>query len=158
MAKNTTLTSLDPHQISRVEHDETNDAKRVIIVGGDFKLEPKIDWSSFPKQEPAVIVQKEIQIVEVPKIVTETKIERVEVPVVVKETVVERVEVPVIVKELQEIKVIKDENNNNIQEVIVEKPVEVTVEKQIVPLKYKIIMVLEGLAAALLAAAHFLKT
>lgn len=124
--KNTHLTQLDPNQVSVKEHDEQNDAKRVIIVGQDLsgmeegirkaveqglanaRLElPKQDvadqhFNVIEVEKPVYIPQVEYQFVEIPKIVKEIEYREIERPVYITEY--KTIEVPVIVKEIQEVK------------------------------------------------------
>lgn len=102
----------DPNNIAQREFDEKNDAKRVVIVGGEF---PQFNAQTPSLQEirierievPQIIVEKEIQIVEIEKqvIVKELSIERVEVPFTVVEIREVIREVPVIQHELKIVEV-----------------------------------------------------
>lgn len=108
----------DPHQISRREFDEDNDAKRVVIVGGaDIKLTAKmdgvedklsklidiasqpIDFQPLPEVQVIkenVFIDRIVKVeVEKPVYIYETKIERIEIPKVVYETKVEIIEKPI---------------------------------------------------------------
>jgi hypothetical protein len=111
------LTLRDQYQISAFEHDEDLNAKRVIVVGGEmpeFKIpEIKLSEIKLPDFEiktveiPTIIVQKELQVEQVPTIVKEIEIREIEKPVVIvqKEIQIERVEVPVIVKQYESIEI-----------------------------------------------------
>ena len=108
------LTLRDPNQIVTSEHDEKNNAKRVIIVGGEM---PEFKMPEFPKnlaeqtvkiekvEVPVIVKEIEIQKIEVPIIIKEIEIKEIEkpIPVIFKELQIERVEVPIIVKEYETI-------------------------------------------------------
>lgn len=112
------LTNRDPNQIIQFEHDEANNAQRVVVVGQDIKMDNskiaeslekalsniKVNLQSSVEQKEQQIIEKhvfipqiEIQTVEVPVIVKEIEYREIQVPVIVEKIV--RVEVPVIVKE-----------------------------------------------------------
>lgn len=152
---NSSRTLRDPNQILVAEHDPENDAKRVIIVAGEyptFKM-PTIDFSSmkmpdlkFPEflkvevpvivpeikiiEVPIPVITTEVKIVEVPTYVTTTEIKIIETQVVVpqKELQIERVEIPIVIKEIE----------------IVEKPVLITEYKNI-PNLIKILLIVQVL-------------
>ena len=93
MSKNLNPSQQDMNQYSAREHDTENDAKRVIIVGGEginIQADIKIP---------------EAQVIEIPTIIKE--IERIEIPVIIKEVEIRTIEVPVIIKETQVITVEK---------------------------------------------------
>ncbi len=107
------MTLRDPNQIVSEEHDELNNAKRVIIVGGEmpeFKV-GQVSTGGFTPPEvikievPVIVKELEIKEIEkqIPIISTELKIEKIEVPVLVKEIHVEKIEVPIIIKEYEKI-------------------------------------------------------
>lgn len=132
--KNAHLTSLDTNQVMIREHDESSDAKRVIIVGGEDTFAQAIKDSlsnltldvkmNNEQQAPIIIekpvihevikevavIQKEIQIeyVEKPYIITETKI--IEVPRIQEVVRIEYIEKPILIekKEIVEISNSKD--------------------------------------------------
>lgn len=92
----------DVNQISQDEHDDANNAKRVIMVGVEMPpIEPKIVIPDTFKIETGEKVVEKLVIEKVPVPVVETRVEKIEVPVPIhtKETVIERVEIPVVVTE-----------------------------------------------------------
>jgi hypothetical protein len=118
------LTNRDPHQITQFEHDNENNAKRVVVVGQEINIDSAKIAESLEKALSNIKVdlsqgssnkEVQIQVVEIEKqvFVPQIQYEKVEVPVIVKETqIVEvekiiyidrmiRVEVPVIVKEIE---------------------------------------------------------
>lgn len=129
--KNVNFSQLDTDQIVKRRFDESKDADRVILVGGE-KLELTIDsdkianavkeglsdFKFVPENRPIVDLLPQIQTVYVPQIEYKT----IEVPVIVKEIEykeIERivyipqieyktVEVPVIIKEIEFKEVIKE--------------------------------------------------
>ncbi len=127
------LTNRDPNQIVQFEHDDTSNAKRVVVVGQEFSIDSdkiaqavKDGLSSFttnslsgdlkvspteiqPIERTIFIPQLEVKTVEVPVIIKEIEYREIQVPVVIEKIV--HVEVPVIVKEY-EIKYINNENSN----------------------------------------------
>jgi len=81
------ITHLDSDQINKRIFDESQDANRVVIVGGvDFNFEHK---------DPKVITIKE------PIIIRETEIREIEKPIIIKEFELKEIHIPVIVKELE---------------------------------------------------------
>lgn len=116
------LTNRDSDQTVRYEHDEKNDAKRVVVVGGDFGIadavknslkdltlnfeQPRQQTLEWPMTIEKEVIVKQTQVVEVPKIIKETEVKIVEVPRIVFETKIIEIEKPVIIKET-EIKVIE---------------------------------------------------
>jgi hypothetical protein len=119
------LTSRDHTQVPLYEHDEKNDAKRVIIVSGEMpefkmgeikfpemqiqKVEVPFPVKEYEKLEVPVIIkeyeqitntqiikEQEIKIVEVPKYITLIKHETIEIPVIVKETEFKEIHIPVV--------------------------------------------------------------
>lgn len=101
------LTQRDPNQITQAEHDESLNASRVTIVGGDFGLAQAVKDGlkdiKFDQQPGTITEYKQPMIIE--KEVIVKQIQTVQIPTIVKEY--ERFEVPVIVKEQQEIKIIE---------------------------------------------------
>lgn len=108
------MTLRDPNQIVTSEHDEQNNAKRVIIVGGEipeFKMPDlsnlKLSGGSQIQKIEVPVIVKEVQLekIEVPVVIKEIEIREIEkpIPVVIKEIHVERVEVPIVVKEYETI-------------------------------------------------------
>lgn len=99
------VTQRDPNQILQAEHEETHDAKRVFVVGGQFDLKANI--SEFPKPEIITIekqvIVKEPEIIQVEKqiIVSKPEIVEVEKQVIVKEVDIKVVEKPVIVEKIE---------------------------------------------------------
>jgi hypothetical protein len=127
------LTNRDPHQITQFEHDDSSNAKRVVVVGQEINIDSSKIAESLDKALSNIKLdlsrpseaQKEIQIVEIEKQVFVPQIEykTIEVPVFIKEVqIVEvekpiyidkivRVEVPFIVKEI-EIREFEGQNTN----------------------------------------------
>lgn len=123
MSKNPNLSQLDTNQLAIREHDQENDAKRVIIVGQELsglaegiskaveqglanaRLElPKTDtqqdhFNIIEVEKPVYIPQVDYQFVEIPKIVKEIEYKEIEKPIYITEY--KTIEVPVIIKEIQ---------------------------------------------------------
>ena len=142
------MTLRDPNQILTAEHDEQNNAKRIIIVGGEM---PEFKMSDFSKTlveqsikiekiEVPVIV-KEIEKIEVPIVIKEIEIK--EVPILIKEVQIERIEVPVIVKEYQTI-----EATAQIKEIV---------HKESIPKWFMILMLVESIITILTILTKFYK-
>lgn len=95
------LSTYDSDQIEKYCFDEENTAKRVVIVGGDFKLpEVKLDTSDI--KFPAIPEQKTI---EIPVIVKELEIKEIQVPQIIiqKEIEIKEIQVPCVITEVKEI-------------------------------------------------------
>jgi len=104
------MSNRDSDQVTRFEHDEENNAKRVMLVGGEIFI-PEIKFPENLKFDSKVI---EI-IKEVPVIVEKIVIKEVEKPIIVEKQVqvvqqvpvfkdniiYKEIQVPVIVKELE---------------------------------------------------------
>ncbi len=153
--KNQNLTLLDRDQVTILEHDQANDAKRVIIVGGDgaqiaesikeslkdIKVDFKLDEEKIRgllnefKPAPAVLPEHTIVPVE------HTKIEKIEVPVIIKETEFQVIEKPIVVKEV-ELKIIE-----------IEKPVFIYQPSE--TLLIKCLLVIQVAASITLGLLHF---
>lgn len=102
------MTLRDPNQILTAEHDEQNNAKRVVIVGGplhEFKMpdfsKTLVEQSIKIEKIEVPVIVKEVEKIEVPIVIKEIEIK--EIPILVKEIQFERIEVPIIVKEYQTI-------------------------------------------------------
>lgn len=117
------ITKRDINQITSYEHDEVNDAKRVIVVGSDMsgvaqtikdslsdglknlKVEfmPQNQHENVTKIErievPVIVRETQVKTVEVPTIIKEVEVKVIEIPRIVTDTRIEKVEVPVVVKE-----------------------------------------------------------
>lgn len=113
------LTTMDSNMIQRHQHDEDNQAQRVVLVGGDFgikeavqeslkdlKLDIKLPEQKTQVQQQPFIIEKEVivkeyELLKVQEIVKEYEIKVIEIekPIVVTET--KLIEVPVIHKEIQ---------------------------------------------------------
>jgi hypothetical protein len=173
MNKNINLTQLDPNQVSRAEHDSLNDAKRVILVGGE-KLDISIDSDKIAKsisdtlagtlnfQGPIESYEPQLNVITVEKQVFVPQIEykTLEVPVIIKEieyqekeveklvyiTEYKIIEVPVIVKEI-EYKTLE-------VPVIVKEYIK---EENKVPMWVKILLSGHGLTLLGLLISHFIK-
>lgn len=140
MSKNSNLTQLDPNQISTLEHDDKNDAKRVILVGGEnisISIDEnklvnavkeglqniKIDNSQPAQQETRIqIIEKnvfipQIEIKEIEKIVYIPQIEykTIEIPVISERIVT--VEKPVIIKETEFKEIVKERHYPKVMQI-----------------------------------------
>jgi hypothetical protein len=108
----TNFTTRDPNQISKHEHCEANDAKRVVIVGGE-NLNLNIDKVDVPMPEvikvPEIVKETSVIEIEKPVYIKETEIVTIEKPIEIikKELQVEKIEIPVIVKETEIVEVEK---------------------------------------------------
>ncbi len=90
------LTNLDSHQITAYGFDEEKRAHRMVLVGSDnLNITANIDTSK--KEDPIVITNTEIKVIEVPKIITETIYKEIDKPIIIeKEKIIEVIkEVPV---------------------------------------------------------------
>lgn len=115
--KNINFSQLDTNQIINRKFDESCDADRVILVGGE-KLELSIDsdkianavkdgLSNF-KFMPETIakvdlqtqIQRDIQVIEKNVFIPQIEIKTIEVPVIVKEIEYKTVEIPVYIEKL----------------------------------------------------------
>lgn len=123
--KNNKLTQLDTDQIHKLTFDESIDAQRVILVGGE-KLDIQIDEQNFlnaikdglklikidtsNKSELTVIEKNvfipKIERIEVPTIITQIEYKEIEKPVIIEKIVT--IEKPIIIKEIQQVEVIKE--------------------------------------------------
>jgi hypothetical protein len=134
--------------------DSSNDAQRVILVGGEgITLNADV---KMPEVLTTQVVVKEVQIVEVPTIVKEIEIQYIDRPVFIEKIEIREISVPVITHE--------------IQVVTIEKPVVTTVYKTIevpvvveklapaeFPIWAKAILAVQGGCAVLQLVSHFLK-
>lgn len=122
--------NFDNNMISRLEHDDDTDAKRVIIVGGivpDFKFPDNFTINQ-PQQsqeiriveveKPIIIKEQELQIVEVEKqvIVYQDKIQIVEKIVNIPTIEYKEIEKPIFIDRIQVVEVEKP--------IIIEKTIE----------------------------------
>lgn len=135
MAKNSNLTHLDPNQIATLEYDSLNDAKRVIIVGGE-KIDMSIDqdklinavkeglsnirFENVQEAVPTVPLAREIQTIEknifIPQIeireiekqvfIPQIEYKTIEVPVIIEKIVT--VEKPIVIKEIEFREIVKE--------------------------------------------------
>jgi len=140
------LTQLDNTQLPRYMYDDEMQAQRVVVVGGDFKVNAQV--------EQAPQIETRIEKIEVPVIVKE--VQEIKIPEIIKEVQIERIEIPVIVKEV-ELQVIKTE-------VVVTKPEIVQVEKPVFIDRYHQLpkwayacMALQAVSSFGLLIAHILK-
>ena len=126
----------DNIEINQHEHDEELEAKRVVIVGGEFKLDTDkisksletalskatFDFGPLGKSE-VTTNSVEVQVIKVPEIVKETEIKVVEVPIQTFVPQIQIVEVPKIVIETKIIEVEKPVIIEKIQTVYIDKPI-----------------------------------
>lgn len=118
MDKNDKYTDRDENQIARYEHQENLDAKRVYVVGGDFKINVESSQPLKPEiitVEKTIVVEKPV-LVEKEIVVKEKEIIEVEKPIIVKEFSIEKIEIPLIQKEI-ELKTIQIEKPIIVKEV-----------------------------------------
>jgi len=104
--RNDDLSLLDNDQLIKREHEQTYDAKRVFIVGGqvpDYSEQIKDGLKNLTITSGTSEVK--IERIEVPVIVKEIEIRTIEVPTVVKETLTVEIPVIVIQKEVQIIEI-----------------------------------------------------
>jgi hypothetical protein len=143
----------DTNQIAKHEHEETLNAKRVVLVGGSLDSDKiseavkqgleNIKFNAGTTQTP---VQYQVHTVKVPEIIKETEIK--EIPVVVKE--IEVREIPVIVKEVQLVEIPKVIVQEKIVEVQVPVIVKEAVKIESLPVKLLLIaQTILGIAIAL---------
>lgn len=102
------MSSRDPDQINRYEHDEMTNSRRVSMVNIEGLREGiqeslknmKIEFPQDKLNQVQVVqvpqVFKEIHIQEVPKVIEQVRLERIEVPVIVKETEIQYIDRPII--------------------------------------------------------------
>lgn len=120
------LTQRDNNQISQYEHEETLNAKRVLVVGQDIKvdtdsivnavkeglknLEIKVSPNEAPKEEAKPQIIKEIEFKEIEKPVYIEKIEyrEIEKPIVIEKTVFTEIEKPIFIEKIVEKEVIRE--------------------------------------------------
>jgi hypothetical protein len=101
------VTKIDHTQVDRYEHDEQYDAKRVVIVGGDFDtsgivsaIEEKLSNLTIKVDAQPSVVQPQItepQIIEKTVVVTEYKTIEVEKPIIITEYRMVEVEKPFVI-------------------------------------------------------------
>jgi hypothetical protein len=155
--QNTNLSNKDPGQISRHEHDEYLNAKRVVIVG-DAKIE--LDTAGIKQQleESFKTINftggnGQVQVVEIPKIITERVIDVVQIEkekiVVIPEIRIERIEVPVFNEKIVKIEVERPVYYETLKIIEVEKPVIIkeTIEvtpKWVMPVFFTNLVLLTG--------------
>ena len=119
----------DNVEINQHEHDEHMDAKRVLVVGGEFKLDSeKISKSlqdalSKTKFEVGTTNSMEVQVIKVPEIVKETEVRIVEVPVQTFVPQIQIVEIPKIVVETKVVEVEKPIFIEKVETVYIDKPI-----------------------------------
>lgn len=134
--KNIQLTQLDTDQIHKATFEEAHDAQRVILIGGELKIDPSTFTDAvkegfknlnieFPKNPELEIREKpvfipKIERIEIPVIVKEIeyreiekhiiveKIVTIETPTIIKQIEYREIEKPIIVKEIQTVEIIKE--------------------------------------------------
>ena len=114
-------TRRDANQVIKYEHDETANAKRVVLVGGE-KLDITVDSDKISQSIKESLENLEIKMPEITTLNRNSEIKTVEVPVIIPEVKIVEIDKPIITKEVQVIEV--------------EKPViikETTVEKIEIP-------------------------
>lgn len=113
MMKNTNFSMLDTDQIIKKKFDESHDADRVILVGGE-KLELSIDsdkianavkegLSNFrfmPENIPKVDLQPQIQSIKENVFIPQIEIKTIEVPVIIKEIEYREIEKPIYIEKI----------------------------------------------------------
>lgn len=100
------ITQRDPGQIDRYEHEESINARRVVLVGGgqinmEANLAPVIDKLEELKlnySQPANTPISQVQIIEKPVIIEKEIIRTVEIPQIIEKEITKTVEIPVIVE------------------------------------------------------------
>lgn len=110
--KNNNLTQLDTDQIIKKKFDESHDAERVILVGGE-KLELFIDSDKIANAVkeglgtftfPADRIGGEIQIINVPTkenvFIPQLEIKEIQVPVIIKEIEYREIEKPIYIEKI----------------------------------------------------------
>lgn len=117
-----TLTQKDPNQISRSEHDENNDAKRVVLVGGgDIKLtanmsrvEDKLDeiieaykknYSDYQIRSLPNNNATPERIIQIPNIIKEIEIREIEKPTIIKEIEYREIEKHIFIEKIVTVEV-----------------------------------------------------
>jgi hypothetical protein len=169
--KNTNFSQLDTNQIINRKFDESCDADRVVLVGGE-KLELSIDSDKianavkeglkdfkFVSENIAKVdLQPQIQIVEKNVFIPQIEFKTIEVPVIIKEyqIIEKQVVVPQIEYKVIEVPVITE------RIVTIEKPVYITEFKEIIkekyyPLTMKIAAVFQALCLAALLLTYLLR-
>ena len=129
--QNENLSNKDPGQISRGEHDEYLNAKRVVIVG-DAKVD--IDTSAIKMQLEEAFKSinftggnRQVQVIEIPKIITERVTDVIQIEkekiVIVPEVRIERIEVPVFNEKIVKVEIEKPIYYETLKLVEVEKPI-----------------------------------
>lgn len=152
MAKNPTPSHQDINQYSAREHDTDNDAKRVVIVGGEgITLNADI---KMPQILETQVIIKEVQVLEVPVIVKE--FEKIEVPVVVKEIEYRTIEIPITIKEIQVVTVDKPVINTIYEKIEVPVIVRELVKEEF-PLSLKVFLGVQVLCSLLQIVASHIK-
>jgi hypothetical protein len=129
MATVSNMSLRDVDQITKYEHEDAACAKRVFVVGGDFKLD--IDPSQITNA-----VKEGLQKIEIKGIgsMSSKEIQTIEIPTIVKETEVKFVEIekPIIQQELKIIEVEKAVIQEQIKIVEIEKPIFIPSEQKVV--------------------------
>jgi hypothetical protein len=111
--KNTNFSQLDTNQIINRKFDESIDADRVVLVGGE-KLELSIDsdkianavkealsdFKFMPENRPTVDLKTQIQSIEKNVFIPQIEIKTIEIPVIVKEIEYKTIEIPVITERI----------------------------------------------------------
>jgi hypothetical protein len=132
MATVSNMSLRDADQINKYEHEDSACAKRVFVVGGDFKLD--ID----PTQITEAVKEglKNIEIKGSSEMSTkEIQIEKIEIPIIVKEIEIVEIEKQIIVIEhkLETIEIEKPIIQERV--VTVEKPIFIPTEPQIITIE-----------------------
>jgi hypothetical protein len=132
MATISNMSLRDVDQISKYEHEDSACAKRVFVVGGDFKLD--IDPSQITNA-----VKEGLQTIEIKGInsMSSKEIQTIEIPTIVKEIEIKIVEIekPIIHQEVKIIEVEKAIIQEQIKIVEVEKPIFIPSEQKVVILE-----------------------
>jgi hypothetical protein len=129
MATVSNMSLRDVDQITKYEHEDVACAKRVFVVGGDFKLD--IDPSQITNA-----VKEGLQTIEIKGIqsMSSKEIQTIEIPTIIKETEIKIVEVekPIIQQEVKIVEVEKAVIQEQIKIVEIEKPIFIPSEQKVV--------------------------
>lgn len=129
MATVSNMSLRDVDQISKYEHEDSACAKRVFVVGGDFKLD--IDPSQITNA-----VKEGLQTIEIKGMnsMSSKEIQTIEIPTIVKETEIKIVEIekPIIHQEVKIVEVEKAVIQETIKIIEIEKPIFIPSEPKIV--------------------------
>lgn len=135
MNKNTNISSLDLTQINMRKFDETYDADRVVIVGGDFTIDSdkiaqavkegisNIEFKSNSEPQAQFVKEQVFQTIEKNVFIPQIEFKTIEVPVIIKEIEIREIEKQVIVPIIEYKEVEKIVYIPQIEYKTIEKPV-----------------------------------